>query len=67
MPILDFKEIPAPQLASDNQDAFELFSREVLAFVGYEIVEGPSRGPDAGKDLIVSESRKGVKQRSDGW
>jgi len=28
--------------------------------IGYTTVEGPSRGPDGGKDLIVSESRKGV-------
>src|SRR4029077_12579754 len=60
MPILDFEEIPLAHVFDGYSDAFELFAREVLALIGYEIVESPSRGPDGGKDLIVSESRKGV-------
>src|SRR5579859_5125301 len=60
MPVLDFKEIPFAHASGGDLDAFELFAREVLTFIGYTIVEDPSRGPDGGKDLIVSESRKGV-------
>src|SRR6185437_2272949 len=60
MPILDFKEIPLAHVFQGYPDAFELFAREVLELIGYEIVESPSRGPDGGKDLILGEARKGV-------
>jgi hypothetical protein len=59
MPIINFKEIPVPTQGADR-DMFELFAREFLEFLGFKIVVGPDRGPDAGRDLIVKESRTGI-------
>src|SRR5262245_473324 len=60
MPILDFKEIPAPNIATGSQDTFELFARDFLEFIGYRVLIGPDRGSDRGRDLIVLETRGGV-------
>lgn len=60
MAILDFKEIPQADTASGEQDAFELFAREVLDFLGFRVLQGPARGADLGKDLIVEETRAGL-------
>jgi len=60
MPVIDFKEIPEAHLTSGMQDTFELFARDFLKYLGYEIAEDPSRGADGGKDLIVIERRKGI-------
>jgi hypothetical protein len=60
MPILDFCEIPEAHKNSGKQDSFELFARDFLEYLGYKIVQGPDRGADGGKDLIVEEIRKGV-------
>lgn len=59
MPALDFSEI-APANAGDGRDQFELFARDVLTVMGFEIIRGPDRGADFGRDLIVRELRKGV-------
>lgn len=50
---IDFKEIPLANKGGKDQDIFELFTRDFLESVGYEIVQSPSRGPDGKKDLIV--------------
>jgi hypothetical protein len=60
MPILNFKEIPEPHLGSGLQDTFELFGRDFLEQLGLKVVEGPGRGADGGKDLIVEEARNGA-------
>jgi hypothetical protein len=60
MPQLDFKEIPQGNIANGEQDTFELFAREFLEMTGYEILSGPDRGSDGGRDIIVQEERKGV-------
>jgi hypothetical protein len=60
MPVLDFSEIPEAHIATGQQDTFELFAREFLEYIGFQIVQGPDRGADGGKDLIVRELRKGV-------
>lgn len=60
MPVLDFSEITEAHIASGKQDTFELFARKFLEYIGFTISQGPDRGPDGGKDLIVNESRKGV-------
>ena len=60
MPVLDFKEIPEAHIAGPDSDRFELFARDFLSFLGYEVDEHPSRGADGGKDLIVRELRKGI-------
>lgn len=60
MPVLDFKEIRSSNTGGGKQDSFELFARDFLSFVGLEVIEHPSRGPDGGRDLIVRESRRGV-------
>jgi len=60
MAIIDFCEIPEANLASGEQDRFEFFVRDFLEYLKYDILEGPSRGPDRGRDLIVEDLRKGV-------
>lgn len=60
MSIVDFKEIPVANSGSGEQDTFELFARDFLWGLGYEIEEGPSRGADRGKDLIVVEPLFGI-------
>ncbi len=60
MPAIDFKEIPEAHLGGGLQDTFELFARDYLACIGYKIEEDPSRGADGGKDIIVTEVRKGI-------
>lgn len=62
--ILDFSEIPPAKGGSVGADTFEQFSAELLRFIGYEEVRGPSRGPDGGKDLIVEEVRKGISRNT---
>ena len=59
MPILDFTEIPMAG-SGQHRDAFELFARDFLDAAGYIVVTGPDRGPDAGRDLVVSEIRTGI-------
>src|SRR5690606_24270815 len=54
------KEIPEAHKASGLQDAFELFARDFLEFMGYEILSDPDRGADGGKDILVQETRTGV-------
>lgn len=58
MAVLNFKEIPTAQGGMDR-DQFELFAREFLLQEGFVIIAGPDRGPDAGRDMIVAETRTG--------
>lgn len=57
---LDFKEIPKANSSDGLQDEFELFARDFLLSLGYEIVSEPDRGQDGGKDLIIVEKRRGL-------
>jgi hypothetical protein len=45
---IDFAEIETPE-------RFEYFARDFLKVLGFEIVQGPDRGPEEGRDLIVRE------------
>ncbi|MCT4583116.1 MAG: restriction endonuclease [Flavobacteriales bacterium] len=58
--ILDFKEIPKANTGDGDQDTFELFSRDFLEILGYEIIQHPDRGADGKKDLIIQELRQGI-------
>lgn len=58
MAALDFKEIPEAHLGIER-DQFELFAREFLNSVGFQIIDHPDRGADGGRDLIVEEQRNG--------
>ncbi len=58
--ILDYTEIPQANLGGGLQDTFELFARDFLEDLGFEILQHPDRGADGKKDLIVGEVRKGV-------
>jgi hypothetical protein len=58
--IIDFTEIPQANLGGGLQDTFELFTRDFLEDLGFEIIQHPDRGPDGKKDLIVGEVRSGV-------
>lgn len=59
MAVLKLNEILAANTGEDR-DQFELFAREFLTMKGFLILTGPDRGPDAGRDLIVEETRIGV-------
>jgi hypothetical protein len=64
MPAIDFKEIPRANVASGDQDLFELFAREFLRILGYEIISDPNRGADGGRDIVVKETRSGIGGRT---
>ncbi len=64
MPALNFTEISQANKTNGEQDKFELFARDVLECLGFRIVEGPGRGADLGKDLVVEEARFGVMGES---
>lgn len=57
---LNFTEIPVANSGNGDQDTFEMFARDFLLILGYEIEEGPSRGADGGKDLLVLEPFSGI-------
>lgn len=56
---VDFREIPQGNVSNGDQDAFELFARDLFEALGFKIIKGPARGADDRKDLIVSEVREG--------
>lgn len=58
--IIDFKEIPKANISNGEQDRFEQFASDFLETIGYKILQGPNRGPDGKKDLIVSEILKRI-------
>jgi len=60
MATLNFREIPEANKPSGEQDAFEMFARELLTCLGFKVVQKPSRGADGGKDLVVEETRTGL-------
>ena len=60
MAIIDFNEIPEANSLNDNRDEFELFAREFFETMGFKILDGPDRGPDGGRDLIIEETRDGI-------
>lgn len=60
MPALDFKEIPEAHIAKGQQDTFEMFARDFLELISFEIELNPSRGADEGKDIIATEHRNGT-------
>lgn len=58
--VVDFKEIPQANVPNGEQDTFELFSRDFLEYLGFQIISNPDRGADGGNDLIVEETLNGV-------
>jgi hypothetical protein len=56
MAILDYREIPEAGKASGQQDTFELFARDLLELLNFKVLQGPGRGADGGKDLVVEET-----------
>lgn len=46
---IDYTEIETPE-------HFEFFARDFLAILGFTVVEGPDRGPEEGRDILVKES-----------
>src|SRR4051812_29856694 len=42
-----------------NGDSWELFARDFLAALGFVIEVEPGRGPDRGRDLVISEQLRG--------
>jgi hypothetical protein len=51
--MIDFKEI------GEDGEKWELLARDFFAQLGFIIESPPDRGPDAGKDLLISESIEG--------
>lgn len=49
---MDFREIA-------NGDGWELFARDFFAALGLVVEVPPGRGPDGGRDLLVSEQMRG--------
>lgn len=60
MNTVDFLEAPKANTGQGDQDTFEMFARDFLEAQGFRIVQGPGRGADGGRDLIVEELRVGV-------
>lgn len=60
MGLVDFKEIPTAKGGQEGQDTWALFTREFFAALNIDVEEGPDRGPDSGRDLLVAETRKGT-------
>ncbi|MGB3422672.1 MAG: restriction endonuclease [Dolichospermum sp.] len=52
--MINFKEI-------EGGEDWELFARDFLKEIGFRIESEVSRGADAGKDLIISETTKGIE------
>jgi hypothetical protein len=52
--MIDFSEI------SHETDQWELFARDFLQEFGLDIESPPDRGPDAGKDMLVTEETHGA-------
>ncbi len=50
--MIDFKEIKSPE-------DWELFSRDFFIEQGFFIESNPDRGPDGGKDMLISEDLNG--------
>ncbi len=51
--MIDFTEI------SKDGEIWELFARDFLQELGFFVESSPDRGPDGGKDIIVTEDLKG--------
>src|SRR5436190_918688 len=62
MMLLDFTDIPEAHKGGGQQNSFEQFARDFLREYGFKIEQHPGEGVDFGKDLIVSEIRKGVSE-----
>ena len=60
MAVIDLKEIPEAHIADGDQDRFELFARDFLEALGFRIIQGPGRGADRGRDLLVGEAIGGT-------
>lgn len=62
MSAIDFCEIAQANTGEGDQDRFELFARDFLVSLNFEIAEQPARGPDGGRDLVVVERLRGELQ-----
>ena len=60
MALLNFREIPQANVGGGLQDEFELFTRDFFETLGFQIEEGPDRGADGGRDIIINEKRSGA-------
>jgi len=68
MTTIDLCEIGNSQDQSVAGERFEMFAADFLRTVGLEILEGPDRGADDGRDLIASEPLSGsLSRRSLRW
>lgn len=59
MSIVDLSEIPGSTGDEPDPDQFELFARDFLRALNFRILEGPGRGADGGRDMLVEEALTG--------
>jgi hypothetical protein len=59
--MIDFKEI------SHRGDYWELFARDFFREMGFGIETPPDRGPDGGKDMLISENISGTTYKGNLW
>jgi hypothetical protein len=60
MTMVDFREIQPSKGGEVGQDEWAIFAREFFDAMGVKAEEGPDRGPDEGRDLILVERRIGM-------
>lgn len=60
--LIDFKEIPPANSSDGQQDKFEVFARDFLSALGYQIIDHPGRGADGGKDILIEEPLSGIRK-----
>lgn len=63
--LIDLSEIPSAQGGAENPERFEFFARAFLEAKGFICKEGPDRGADDGRDLVVEETIEGIVSRTE--
>lgn len=56
MTTIDLCEIPASEDRRNAGEQFEKFAADFLRAIGFEVLEGPDRGADDGRDLIARQT-----------
>jgi hypothetical protein len=59
MALIDLNEIHSSKGGEEGQDDWALFAREYFSALEIDVEQGPDRGPDSGRDLILVEKRFG--------
>ena len=57
MGLIDFNEVPSSKGGVIGQDEWALFAREFFSALHIDVEEGPDRGSDSGRDLLVVKTK----------